>query len=181
MTKETKQKLVHLLFLLVVSVFAVACGKKNVKQPGNSQNVADFSAEPELQIDENSTKDYEASLRGKDYVQSADLKTVYFDFDRSGLIEDTRKALQANVDFIKKLSTPEVQVTGHCDTRGTTEYNLALGQARANAVRDYYRRLGIKAETMATISYGKEKPACEESTDDCWAKSRRVETLLRIK
>lgn len=179
MTQETKQKMVHLLFLLVVCVFAAACGKKNVKQ--DSQNVAEFAAEPTLQVDENTTKDYEASLRSKDYVQSEDLKTVYFDFDRSGLIEDTRNALQANAVFIKKLSSPEVQVAGHCDMRGTTQYNLALGQARANAVRDYYRRLGIKANTVATISYGKEKPVCEDSTDDCWAKQRRVETLIRIK
>ena len=68
---------------------------------------------------------------------------------------------------------------GYCDERGTVEYNLALGQKRAKEVREYYIRLGIPGQTLATISYGKEAPLCSASNDDCWAQNRRAETRVR--
>ena len=71
-------------------------------------------------------------------------------------------------------------VEGHCDNRGTTEYNLSLGQKRAKEVRDYYVRLGVSENSIGTISYGEENPACEEETEECWMKNRRSETKVRI-
>jgi len=70
-------------------------------------------------------------------------------------------------------------VAGHCDERGTIEYNLALGQRRAKEVRDYYLRLGVSGKSVATISYGKESPLCREANEECWAKNRRAETRIR--
>lgn len=89
-------------------------------------------------------------------------------------------ALKANAAWLKSNAKVEVQIQGHCDERGTVAYNLALGQKRARAVRDYYRTLGVSMRRMSTISYGKEKPGCQESNEDCWRDNRRAETRARI-
>ena len=120
-------------------------------------------------------------MRNKDYAPEAGIHTVYFDFDKSELSSEARKALQENAAILKKRAGVEIQVGGHCDDRGTTGYNLALGQRRANIVRNYYKALGIKMTMMSTISYGEEKPVCMESTDACWVQNRRVETLLKAR
>ncbi|HUT85833.1 MAG TPA: OmpA family protein, partial [Elusimicrobiales bacterium] len=73
----------------------------------------------------------------------------------------------------------DLLIEGHCDERGTIEYNIALGQKRANTVRTYYIRMGMPASSITTISYGKEKPLCYESSESCWTENRRTETKLR--
>ena len=122
----------------------------------------------------------EPSLRGKDYKEVPELSTIYFDLDQATLRSDARDALQKNYDELQKHSDWEVLVEGHCDERGTTEYNLGLGQKRAAAVRQYYMTLGITGTRIATISYGKENPSCTEHTEDCWSKNRRGVTKVRI-
>ena len=87
--------------------------------------------------------------------------------------------LQAIADFMKAFPDAKVKIEGHCDERGTVEYNLALGQKRAKAVRDYYVRLGVPESAMGTISYGEEKPVCNEATDACWLQNRRAETKVK--
>jgi peptidoglycan-associated lipoprotein len=175
-----KRRIGQILFLLVVSIFAASCSKKNVKQekilPDSSQTVSDAA----LTADDGTAGENEGSSRDKDYAPEAGIRTVYFDFDKSELSDETRKVIQWNAATLKKRGV-EIQVSGHCDERGTTEYNLALGQRRANVVRNYYKALGIKISRMATISYGEEKPVCTESTDACWAQNRRAETLIRTK
>ena len=108
----------------------------------------------------------------------AEVKTVHFDYDSAYLGPEARAILVQNADWLKSHVETRVQAAGHCDERGTVEYNLALGQRRAQAVKDYYKALGIAEGRVATISYGKEKPLCQESTEDCWRKNRRVETLV---
>jgi peptidoglycan-associated lipoprotein len=122
----------------------------------------------------------EPSLRGKDYKEVPELAAIYFDLDQSSLRNDAREALQKNYQALKEHGDWEVLVEGHCDERGTTEYNLGLGQRRAAAVRAYYMTLGIQGTRIATISYGKEKPVCEEHNEDCWSKNRRAATKARI-
>lgn len=122
----------------------------------------------------------EASLRGKIYQAVPTLAVAHFDYDRDTLSEETRTSLRANADWLKANAKVEVQIQGHCDERGTVAYNLALGQKRARAVRDYYRALGVSMRRMSTISYGKEKPDCQESNEDCWRSNRRAETRARI-
>lgn len=118
----------------------------------------------------------EASLRGKIYRAVPALSAVHFDYDRDTLGEGSLAALKANADWLKANPKVEVRIEGHCDERGTVAYNLALGQKRARAVRDYYRALGVPMRRMATISYGKEQPDCRESNEDCWRRNRRAET-----
>jgi len=170
----------QLLFLLIVSIFAASCGKKNIKQaPG--PDTAQFVSEAVATDTGEEGAEGEGSSRNKGYSVDPALLTVYFDFDKSELGEDTRKNLRENAAALKKLAAAEVQVAGYCDERGTTEYNLALGQRRANVVRDYYKNLGISINRLSTISYGEERPACPEPTEECWSQNRRAETLIRTR
>lgn len=121
----------------------------------------------------------ELDIRGKDFVSSKHLKTIYFDYDSAVLSEEARKVLAENAEFLKKNADLEVLVEGHCDERGTIGYNLALGQKRATAVRKYYLSLGIQPKRIGSLSYGKEKPVCLESSEECWLKNRRAETKVR--
>jgi len=105
------------------------------------------------------------------------LKPVYFDFDKSDIRPDAAETLKANAEIMKKYPDTNflIQIAGHCDERGTQEYNLALGERRALAVRDYLRNLGISGDRLVTISYGEEFPADPGHNEAAWAKNRRAE------
>lgn len=117
----------------------------------------------------------------EDLGQSFDtnVKDVFFDYDQSGLRADGEAALRQDADFLKAHPDLAIVVEGHCDERGSAEYNIALGDRRANAVRDYLVRLGVDGSRMKTVSYGKEKPFCAESTEECWQQNRRAH-LARV-
>lgn len=121
----------------------------------------------------------EMRIRGKEFVVAPELKPVRFEFDGVSLDEPARAALRANADYLKQHPDLEVLVEGHCDDRGTTEYNLALGQRRAKSVRDFYIRLGVPGGKLATLSFGEERPACPEPTEECWSANRRADTKVR--
>lgn len=101
--------------------------------------------------------------------------TVYFAYDSSQLDPTALETLKRNAEIIKQMPNALIQLEGHCDERGTQEYNLALGERRAMAVRDYLIRLGISGDRLVTISYGEEDPADPGHTESAWAKNRRVE------
>lgn len=104
------------------------------------------------------------------------LGDVYFEFDKSTLTDETRSQLGKNADFLKTRDGENLVITieGHCDERGTNDYNLALGDRRSNAARDYLLSLGIAGDRLKTISYGEERPQCDESNEDCWQLNRRA-------
>jgi peptidoglycan-associated lipoprotein len=102
------------------------------------------------------------------------LGDIYFDLDKSDIRESERPALAKNAEVLKKFDYLKVTLEGHCDERGTVEYNLALGERRAKAAYDYLVSLGVPAERLRTVSYGKEVPVCTEHTEDCWQRNRRV-------
>ncbi|HTK79080.1 MAG TPA: peptidoglycan-associated lipoprotein Pal [Rhizomicrobium sp.] len=104
--------------------------------------------------------------------------TVHFDYDRYDLHDQDRGILQRQAAWLQKYPQVRVSIEGHCDERGTREYNLALGARRANAVKEYLVSLGVSAARVDTISYGKERPICTESTEDCWAQNRRGVTTI---
>ncbi|RMG49116.1 MAG: peptidoglycan-associated lipoprotein Pal [Acidobacteria bacterium] len=105
----------------------------------------------------------------------ANLKTVYFDLDSSALDEEAKRILEENARWL--LAHPEVRIVveGHCDERGTVEYNLELGQRRARAVREYLIRLGVDGDRIGTISYGELRPADPGHGESAWARNRRAE------
>jgi len=103
----------------------------------------------------------------------APLKEIYFAFDKHDLSTDARATLQGNSVWLKKNPAARIEIEGHCDERGTSEYNLALGAKRAQAAKDYLVTLGIPASRISTISYGEETPVCREHNESCWQKNRR--------
>ncbi|MGC0773454.1 MAG: peptidoglycan-associated lipoprotein Pal [Candidatus Acidiferrum sp.] len=102
-----------------------------------------------------------------------EVKDAYFDFNKADIREDARTALGQTADFLRNHPQIKVTIEGHCDERGSTEYNLVLGDRRAAAVKAYLVSLGISADRMNTVSYGKEKPFCTESNEECWQSNRR--------
>ena len=103
---------------------------------------------------------------------------VFFDYDSSELDADSRELLQDQVAWLKQHSSVQVTVEGHCDERGTREYNLALGEKRAQSVKNYLISLGVNPDRISTISYGKERPAVVGSNDGAWAQNRRSVTIV---
>lgn len=109
---------------------------------------------------------------------SSPMKDIYFGFDRYDLSADARTILRANADWLKNNSSARVEIEGHCDDRGTNEYNLALGAKRAQAAREYLTTLGVAAARLSTISYGEEIPVCKEATESCWSQNRRARFVI---
>jgi len=101
------------------------------------------------------------------------LSDIHFDYNDFSVRAQDGEILKTDADWMTKNSAARVQIEGHCDDRGSEEYNIALGAKRAQAAKDYLQTLGIAADRMSTISYGKELPICTEETDECWAQNRR--------
>jgi peptidoglycan-associated lipoprotein len=101
------------------------------------------------------------------------VKDAFFDYDKSDIRPDAQQALMADAAFLQQHPNIRFTVEGHCDERGSTEYNLGLGDRRATAVKDFLVQQGVSADRIRTISYGKEKPFCTEHTEDCWQQNRR--------
>jgi len=114
-----------------------------------------------------------ASSATEEELFSQNVKDVFFDFDKADIRPDQQSAVQGNIDFLKQHPNMSFTIEGHCDERGSTEYNLALGDSRANAVKTALVQGGVNASNIKTISYGKEKPFCTESTEQCWQTNRR--------
>ncbi|HEU4345021.1 MAG TPA: peptidoglycan-associated lipoprotein Pal [Candidatus Binatia bacterium] len=109
---------------------------------------------------------------------SSPVKDIYFEFDRAHLTPDARETLNANAQWMKANPSARIEIEGHCDERGTNEYNLALGAKRAESARDYLITLGIGANRLSTISYGEEIPVCADKTEGCWQKNRRARFVI---
>jgi peptidoglycan-associated lipoprotein len=103
---------------------------------------------------------------------------VYFAFDKYDLTAESRERLAQNASFMKENPGYLFTIEGHCDERGTNEYNLALGQRRATAAKDYVVSLGVAADLLRTISYGEERPFCRQSDESCWQQNRRAHFVV---
>ena len=109
------------------------------------------------------------------------LDDVYFELDKSEIRDDAKPRLQKDADWMKKWTTTQVSVEGHCDSRGSAEYNLALGSRRANAVKEYLTNLGVPAGRVTVVSKGKEQPVCSEEGESCWQQNRRGHFVITAK
>jgi peptidoglycan-associated lipoprotein len=109
------------------------------------------------------------------------LADVFFDLDESTLRDDARGPLQKNAEWMKRWTSTRVSIEGHADERGSAEYNLALGDRRGNAVRDYLVSLGIPTARINVVSKGKEAPFCTESNESCWQQNRRGHFVITAK
>jgi len=152
------------LLILAVSLFLVAsCSSTN-----NSGVTNDSASKTAIKY----------GATGSDAGQAGELKTVNFDFDKAALSAEAKTILQKNTEWLKKNPKVKIQIEGHCDSRGTIEYNIALGEKRASIVKKYISALGIKADRINTISYGEERPLDAADTEEAWAKNRRANFVL---
>jgi peptidoglycan-associated lipoprotein len=163
------RKILSLIVLSAILAFTLAgCPKKPA--PSNVESKPPVVDTPPAKPE---TPQVETPV--KKTLQEAEFLTVYFDFDKYNLRPDAKANLDNNYQLMKTFSDVTVKIEGHCDERGTVEYNLSLGQKRAQSVQDYLTGLGISPSRITTISYGKERPAVMGSDEAAWAKNRRCE------
>jgi peptidoglycan-associated lipoprotein len=115
----------------------------------------------------------------KEFRAIPELKDVFFDFDKYDIRPADAKVLDSNATWLKSNANNLILIEGHCDERGTNEYNLALGERRAKSTMNYLVSQGVQASRITIISYGEERPACTEKTEQCWAKNRRSHFLVK--
>jgi len=115
----------------------------------------------------------------KEYRSNAALKQIFFAFDKSDIRPDDAKTLAASAAYLKANPNQLVLIEGHCDERGTSEYNLALGERRAKAAMNFLVSNGVEASRITTISYGKERPVCTEKNEACWSRNRNDTFLTK--
>jgi peptidoglycan-associated lipoprotein len=154
--------------ILTSLVFTVSCASK--------KKAADAAGGPDggTMDSQVAAQDLSVDAAGSDGGQIAGLYSVHFDYDSSTLTAEARRLLSENADWIKTNSKATVQIEGHCDSRGSVEYNLALGERRAKAVKNYMTSLGIDSKRLTIISYGEEKPIAQGETEEAYAKNRRA-------
>lgn len=153
--------------------------------PKQKQLPAEQKAPVEETTDASAEDMYNANdiVIGSEWGTTPALAPVYFATDQDDLTPEARETLKKNAAVLKLVAaqapSAKVRLEGHCDERGTLEYNLALGQRRANTLRSYYSSLGVAKASLDTISYGEERPVCNSNTEDCWQRNRRGETTLK--
>ena len=182
-----KQRMMLFLVILSVSALAVGgCAKKEAVRSdgsltsGSSQYDGGISGTETPRGQTIAPADDSrrgGTLSGSDVSQS-DFEIAYFDYDKSTLRQDTRDTLSKNAAVLKNKKNVKVRLEGHCDERGSAEYNLALGERRAKSALNYLLTLGIAADRLSITSYGKEKPAVDGQDESAWSKNRRVEFIV---
>ena len=179
-----------LAFLLAATLgTAAACKKKPPTTAPGARPVTEEPTRPQPEtnvppppkgaptdVESSQLPDNVAAINARGY-----LKDAFFDYDKADLRDDARTALSTDAEWLKRYRTIQFLIEGHCDERGTSEYNLALGDRRANAAKEYLVSLGVDASRVKTVSYGKERPFCNESTEDCWQQNRRAHFLVTAK
>ncbi len=201
------QSYLILIIILCFGLIMMGCPKKTVvkEEPSvkKSEDSARLEAERERAAreakearerelakmkEEGAKKEFERSLVAKkepgiegEVFESKLLKDIHFDFDKYDIRSVDTEILKENAILLKKYPKVKIQIEGHCDERGTNEYNLALGERRANSTKKYLLSLGITADRISTISYGEEKPFDPGHNEEAWAKNRRAHFIILTK
>ncbi|OGP62726.1 MAG: peptidoglycan-associated lipoprotein [Deltaproteobacteria bacterium RBG_13_47_9] len=197
-----------LVLIFCFGLLMMGCPKKAViKEEPSAEKSEEFAAErqrtarleaeraeralreKELKEREEAAKrEFEKSLVTKktpgiegEVIESSLLRDIHFDFDQYDIRPGDKEILKATATLLKKYPSIKIQIEGHCDERGTLEYNLALGERRANSVKNYLLSLGIPDDRISTISYGKERPVDPGHYEEAWAKNRRAHFIILSK
>jgi len=208
---KRKSHIVSIIFILCIGLILMGCPKKTVvkDEPSAKAEAAKIEAERVVkekereakekeakekeaarlkEKEEQAKREFERSLVAKrtpgiegEVFESALLKPIFFDFDKYDIRPADTEILKGNSALLKKFPNVKIQIEGHCDERGTNEYNLALGERRANSTKKYLTSLGITADRVSTISYGEEKPFDPGHNEEAWAKNRRSHFLITAK
>lgn len=163
-------KTLMMTLVMASAIFMTSCGSGAKKAATDEAITGVADATPGLELNGDS-----------DSGKAGGLQSVYFDFNTAELRAETRTTLDANAQFLKDNATVEVQVEGHCDERGGVQYNLALGEKRAIAVRDYLTAMGVDSKRISIISFGKERPVSFGHAEDAWAQNRRGNFVVTAK
>ena len=161
-----------IIALSLMLAFAVASCTKPKKADGEGgaegSSISD-SAQPQL-----ADRDIGFDAQGSDSGNISGLNTIFFDYDKAALTGAARATLKANADWIRANPNYTIQIEGHTDSRGSTEYNLSLGERRAKSVRTYLESLGVESRRLTVLSYGEEKPLAQGDSEAAWSKNRRA-------
>jgi peptidoglycan-associated lipoprotein len=168
---------------LVATSAAFGCGKKPPKATPPPP-VAPATPPPAPQpardvVPQQSEYDRIKAMSTDEIEKLGLLAEIHFDFDRSDIREGDRQILAKNAEVLKKFDFLKLSVEGHCDERGSVEYNLALGERRARAAMSYLVSKGVDASRISMVSYGKERPVCTQKAEACWARNRRAHFLVK--
>lgn len=177
--------------IFVMMIFVMGCPKKYVKPPEEPVKKVEEAkpAEVKKEVIEEKVLPKPAEVKKEvieekvlaklpKEVMPEVLKDIHFDFDKYDIRTDARPILGSIAEWLKKNRGINILLEGHCDERGTNEYNLALGEKRAKSTKDYLVALGISPDRMKTISYGEERPLCMEKNEDCWQSNRRAHFVI---
>jgi peptidoglycan-associated lipoprotein len=179
------KKMEGLFIMLVVFLVLVSFGgcAKKVATTTQAVEVKEKPIAPPPQ--EEMTKERPPAVMEQPIVKesgpSGGLADIYFDFDRSDIRPDAKQTLEENARWLKVNSRGRIKIEGNCDERGTTEYNLALGQRRAEAAKRFLVASGVDASRISTVSYGEERPVCTDHQEGCWSKNRRDHFVVESK
>jgi peptidoglycan-associated lipoprotein len=178
------------LVLLAIGLILIGCSQRKVVQPEPAlqqqptvtpQKTTERPAEvkPEEKITEQQFAKIETKEEPTKYIEERGLfEDIHFDYDMYDIRPETKPILQNIASWLLKNKSAKILIEGHCDERGTNEYNLALGDRRAKAARDYLIALGVASNRIEMLSYGEERPLCTEHTEECWAKNRRAHFVV---
>lgn len=177
-----------LVLAVILTLVGFGCAQRKVVTPSETQQpqtaqqqtggVEDAKKSPETIREEKIAKVESKDIPSKVEEVSGMFKDIHFDFDKYNIREDAKPILKSVADSLIKNGSQKMLIEGHCDERGTNEYNLALGDRRAKSTKDYLVSLGVQSSRIEAISYGEEKPLCKEQTEDCWAKNRRAHFVI---
>jgi peptidoglycan-associated lipoprotein len=193
--------MVIVLCVGLAMLLASGCAKKSIKQDPSVKSAEEMAAEKarleaeqreqelarlrEEEAKRREREEFEKSLAAKrtpgiegEVYESKLLKRIHFDFDRYVIRESDAQILKENATVLEKFPAVKIQIEGHCDMRGTNEYNLALGERRANSARQYLLSLGVPAERISIISYGEERPVENGQSEEVWSKNRRADFII---
>ena len=187
----TKKYFMGTILILCIALIITGCPKKTVMKEEPSvkkEEAANAEAERKAREAEKNKAEWEKSMVAKktpgiegEVFESSLLKDIHFAFDKYEIGPADAAILKGNADVLKKYHKVKIQIEGHCDERGTVEYNLALGERRANSTRNYLVSIGVSPERISTISYGKERPIDPAHNEAAWAKNRRAHAIITAK
>ena len=179
--------LIALAFVCTSMLLITSCAKKQVKvskavEPTAEVVVVEKVKEGETEAERQARlRELEKAQRLAEEILAFESESIYFDFDKSELRNDSRNTLSELAQWMKNNPLVDIRIDGHCDERGSNEYNLALGETRAASAKKYLVYLGISPDRLETMSYGEEKPSCSEATESCWSKNRRDDFTITSK
>ncbi|MBN2399358.1 MAG: peptidoglycan-associated lipoprotein Pal [Candidatus Aminicenantes bacterium] len=177
------KKLLFVLVALSLILLFNGCGKKAAKVAPAQAPVVEKVEEPVTQVEKPVLSEEEIFQQKtiEDLNKDETMKKINFDFDQYQIREDMKPILQDNADWMLKFPTVQILIEGHCDERGTIEYNIALGEKRAEAARNYLASLGVNAAKIKIVSYGKSKPLVHGMDEESYFQNRRAEFVITKK